>query len=583
MGPDSEFKQDVYILGITDSHHAAAALIKNGAVIAAIEEERINRIKGWRGFPLESIKTCLKMGNIQPEDVDLITVGGRNTPNALVRHPKIFSWVISHRKQIYHQSGFLKRIYIHSQILLRAIPFGQHIAEIVSRYFFKKMLFPLFKKTIPPIIFYDHHRTHAYAYFVSGFDKALTITIDNQGDGLSSGVFACEGDSIKRISYCNAVNSVGYFYNLITSYLGFNHVTDVGKTVGLAAYGNPACYDLMRKRLNFISEQGTITCTVGLGLFSESPKKLFKQLDQFSREDVAASVQKLVEDVVTAYVEYYARKTGHRNMVLNGGVAYNIKINQRIKELDCVDDLFIFPAAGDNGLAILSAIEGYQLYVKKKLKNRQIKHVFLGPAYTNEDIKKALDIYEDQIVYRLSKRVDDEVADLIAQGHIVWRFQGRLEFGPRALGHRSIVALPNKHDIVDIINKKLGRDHFMPMCPTILAERSGEYVEGLNSIKAPFMIISFNVKMDKKDRIPAVVHVDNTMRPQFLEKAIDPRYWQIIAEVERKTGFPLVLNTSFNRHGEPIVCSPEDAISSFIASDGEYLALEDYIITIKKA
>lgn len=573
----------IRILGITDTHGASACILENGAVIAAVEEERLNRHKSWRGMPMQSIKSCLHMTGLRASDIDLIAASGKNTPNIFLRHSSILSNVLNHRKQFFKPTSIIRKIYKNAQVFLAVIPFAHRITAFICKYLIKQTLEDLFKGKIPPIVMYDHHLTHAQAYYVSGFTKALTFTMDNQGDGISTAVFKCDGKLIQRIASYNSINSIGYFYDLITAYLGFNPVTDAGKTVGLSAYGKPDCYEDLKKRLYFNTNTGTLRCTVGLGFFAETVQNFFNYLKQFKNEDIACSAQTLVEDIICDIIKYYVRKTEIQSIVFSGGVAYNIKINQKILALDCVHEAFFFPAAGDNGLSVLAAQHAYQKYTHNKDVLRQLGTIYWGPSYSNTEIKDVLAGFEKSVDFQLQANIDGEVARLISKGKIVWRFQGRLEFGPRALGHRSILALPRNHHTVDVINKKLGREMFMPMCPSVLEENADEYMEHSSKLRsASYMIVSFPVKDAVKDKIPAVSHVDNTLRPQVLKKADEPRFWKIIYDVCKKTGMPLVLNTSFNRHGEPIVCSPKDAIESFIASDGEFLALEDYLVTLKK-
>ncbi len=567
------------ILGIVDTHEAGAAVICDGRITSAVTEERLNRIKSWAGFPELSIKCALKESGLSGKDIDLVVMAGIHTPLLPNRAYKMLNYRSEKGKKKGYESpdGLLMRPYLTLQSALRKMP-GIAAGLPVARYLLKRKLNRLFGIDCD-IQFADHHLLHAYAATLSGFDEALSVTVDGQGDGASTCVYEYRNGRITLLNYCNALNSIGEFYRIITYLLGFNPQTGAGKVTGLAAYGQPVMCKMFNRYLYFDADSGSIRNQIGTLFGGLTFRRLKRMVKDAPPEDVAASAQELLEKVMVAYVDHWVGRTGIRNIVLNGGVALNIKMNRHILELPSVEDVFAFPPAGDGGLALLAAVYGWMERSGTLPADTNIKHVYFGPEYSNTEVAAALE--RAGVEAQFHDDIDGVVADLIAEGQCVWRFQGRMEFGPRALGHRSILALPSLPDLKSKLNQSLGRESFMPFCPSILDDASSRYLK--DDYFAPFMILCCNVKDDyaDDDSIAHIVHVDKTVRPQIVYQQIEPRYWSILKRVHDATGTGCLLNTSFNVHGEPIVMTPEDALVSFREAGGRYLAIENYLVENK--
>ena len=380
-------------------------------------------------------------------------------------------------------------------------------------------------------------------------------------------------------------------YSAITSDLGFKRHRHEGKITGLAAYGND---DLVRLGLDdllsyvpnkkrFVSKR--VAEHHKNADLSEKSKFFYPLLEKFGREDLAAAAQKILEIEVVRFVQNAletATKKGHQmdKVCLAGGVFANVKLNQRIYNIEGVNNVFVYPAMGDDGLSGGAALLSYfeQSEVKSK-KAAEIKEIYKGIAYDNDRIKAALD--QANLSYTQYDEVEKEIAQLLHQGKIVGRFNGRMEYGPRALGNRSIIGAPFDPSINDWLNKKLNRTEFMPFAPSINIEHAKDYFIGYedNHIAADFMTITYDVFEDKIEKIPAVVHIDKTARPQVVREETNPSYHKIIDEFYKLSGVPVVLNTSFNIHEQPIVCTPEDAIAGFLEGKLDVLAIGNFICT----
>ena len=493
------------VLGIHDGHDAGAALLVNGEIVAAVNEERFSRKKCHRGIPLKSVEFLLNSQGVSPQEIDVVAVSG------LFRREKRFRLL----ERFLDRLGFCRRTFI------------------------------------------EHHTCHASsAYFTSGFKKdCLVLTIDAAGDGLSMTLnLANEEEGIKRMWCSSSYNSLGDFYASVTKILGFKPMLHEGKVMSLSSYGRPTYLEALRKLVWFDREEKSLR---GIGVLGErSIKEIMERIgSNYVPRDLASSAQTLLEEVVTSIVEVAMEETGIKRLCLAGGVAQNVKANMLIREL--VDELYVFPHMGDGGLAVGAAL--YQQWVEEGLKPYELKSLFLGPEYE----------------YDSGEEVDPgEIAEWISEGKVVALFQGRMEYGPRALGHRSILADPTSN-VKRELNERLGREWFMPFAPTIIERKADRYLE--NAERSPFMTLCFRVKEEVINQIPSVVHVDGTTRPQTITKEDDPFYYQVIREFERISGVPLVLNTSLNLHGEPIVCRPEEAISSFRRGAADVLVINGRI------
>ncbi len=428
-----------------------------------------------------------------------------------------------------------------------------------------------------PVIFVDHHLAHASsAYFTSGKREALCVTADGYGDGVSLTVSLCRNGNINRVYEIGAWDSFGLFYSLITLMLGFKSHRHEGKITGLAAYGNPENVNvefpflINGQMVSYISKWGR------KGI-KQNGKKLLKH----PREDIAAWLQKNFETGICSIVKSWVEKTGVRDVVLAGGVFANVKLNQRICELPEVKSLYVFPNMGDGGLSV-----GAALYVQSRMSRRHggevkyqnLNHVYLGWGYSDKEIKKEL--IKHNLAYKFYRRIEPRIAKLLSEGKTVARFTGKMEYGPRALGNRSILYQATDPTVNDWLNKKLGRTEFMPFAPSTLIEYAGRcyknYKKAMHA--ARFMTVTFECTDWMKDKCPGAVHVDGTARPQLVDKKYNPSFYKVIDGYRKITGIPTIINTSFNMHEEPIVENPNDAIRAFLEAKLDYLAIGNYLV-----
>ncbi len=380
-----------------------------------------------------------------------------------------------------------------------------------------------------------------------------------------------------------AFDSIGNYYAYATEICGFKGGKHEGKITGLAAHGKPTYLETLKRFIRY--QKGTMTNISGAYRQSAFSKVRAALPPDFSREDLAASIQDLTEDIIVQYVSHWLSKTDHRNVALAGGVVANVKVNQRIHEIDGVDSVFVFPAMSDEGIASGSALLSYHEadVPNKPIPQRCLDHVFLGPEFSERDIAKALD--DAGVEYGRSKNLETEIAEQLAHNKVVARFAGRMEYGPRALGNRSILYRPDDPAVNDWLNERLGRTEFMPFAPATLAENAAECYEGLSGAEdtARFMTITFKCTPAMQRLCPGVVHLDNTARPQLVNKSDNPAYYRIIQQFKQRTGLSSIVNTSFNLHEEPIVCTPDDAIRAFTIGHLDFLAIGPFLAKNPKA
>ncbi len=416
----------------------------------------------------------------------------------------------------------------------------------------------------------EHHLSHAAnAYYTSGYDEALIVSLDGYGSGLAGAVSIGRGGRIVRLHNLEYPHSLGTFYESVTSGLGFQPSRHEGKIVGLAAYGDPKVLrDLLFSR--FDQQPGNFR-------IFESNNLYFARLlaSQFPKIDVAAAYQHVLEQVATTYVAHYLKETGAKNLVLSGGVVANVKLNQRLKEIPGVEKIFIHPNMGDGGCGTGAALLEFQ---GNGTLNKPLSDVFLGPSYTPDEIADALQ--RAQLQFDRYTPIEPKIAALIAAGHVVARFNGRMEYGPRALGNRSILYHAKEPEVNQWLNQRLGRTEFMPFAPATLDEARNECYKNVDGgeYAAQFMTLTFDCTEEMKRTSPAAVHVDGTARPQLVTPTSNPSYYKILKEYHALTGIPSVINTSFNMHEEPIVCSPDDAVRAFLQGNLDYLAIGDFLV-----
>ncbi len=545
-------------------HDSSACLVRDGELVFAVAEERLSRVKHDARFPARAIDACLRHAGIRADQLDEVCFGWQPPLHVFLadaknflrgKHPISYLNLLNSTRNfvsMWHQGGGMKQ-------------FAYHFGPTRAR-----------------ARFVDHHFAHAIsAYAYSGFSEAAIVVVDGRGAWEATSLWYGRDGRIEHLETIPWPNSVGLFYAEFTGYLGFQPNSDEWKVMGLAPYGQPGV-DLQRFiRLNH--QAYWVNTALLLGRNSSGvpgiesvlgPRRIPESEIEPRFKDIAYAVQDECESIMLALVGHVVRLTGCRNICLAGGVALNSKANGKILASGLVDRIFIQPAAGDEGVALGAALAPY-LETDKRLPALRMRHAYLGPEYTDTEIENVLRTYKLHYT-----RVDDPAhtaAELLAQGRILGWFQGRMEFGPRALGGRSILADARDPDMNNKVNNAVKfREAWRPFAPSLLAEAADEYLE--KAADSPFMILTFPVKPEKRSVIPAVTHVDGTARPQTVEEKINPLYWRLIREFARRTGVSVILNTSFNLRGEPIVCSPTDAIRTFYSSGMDTLVIGRFLV-----
>jgi carbamoyltransferase len=416
----------------------------------------------------------------------------------------------------------------------------------------------------------EHHLSHAAnAYYTSGVSDALIVTLDGYGSGLAGSVSVGREGRISRLHDLEFPHSLGTFYESVTSALGLTPSRHEGKVVGLAAYGDP---EVLREVLlsRFDQEAGNFRILENNNLFFAR-----RLASEFPKIDVAAAYQRVLELVAANYVAHYIRQTGLKHIVLSGGVVANVKLNQRLKEIPGVESIFIHPNMGDGGCGTGAALVEF---AGAGLTPRPLDHVYWGPEFSDDEIAQALQ--RAQLPFAHYQPIEPKVAALIAAGKVVARFNGRMEYGPRALGNRSILYHAQEPEVNHWLNQRLGRTEFMPFAPATLFEARHDCYHNVGGAEyaAQFMTITFDCTERMKRESPAAVHVDGTARPQLVTEQSNASFYQILSEYRRLTGLPCVINTSFNMHEEPIVCTPDDAIRAFLQGNLDYLAIGNQLV-----
>ena len=553
-----------YILGITcyGSHDAAAALIEDGNVISAVEEERFSRKKFDNSFPKNSIDYCLKYSGIGANDLDAI---------AFFWDPRLYF-----AKRLKHFFRYLPNT-------LNLIRFGGDQGRLSN---IERELRKLYNYK-GKFCFVEHHLAHAAsAFMLSPFEKASIVSIDGIGEFDTTWCGVGEGCIIRPIYKLSAPYSLGQVYSSVTQYLGFSPLSDEYKVMGLAAYGEPKFIDHFREIIPLDSKLYKVDIRYfcyfwgGKKRYSGKFERVFgpprKPNEEISErhKDIAASLQMRTEEVMCHIVKKAVEYTGINDVCLAGGVALNSVANGLLTENKIAGNIFIPPCASDSGASLGAAL--FVHYQAADCDRRAcLKTAFLGPAYDAKSIEAILN--KKKIKYRKVDNVYIEGARFLKEGKVIGWFRGRMEFGQRALGARSIIANPQFPEMKDIVNKKIKyREPFRPFAASIMKEYQSDFF--YHSRKSPFMTEVFKVKKDKAAEVPAIVHVDGTSRMQTVIKEDNQCLWNLINEFRKLTNIPLVLNTSFNRKNEPIVNTPEEALDCFYNTDLDALFIEDFIV-----
>ncbi|MBN2453519.1 MAG: carbamoyltransferase [Candidatus Omnitrophica bacterium] len=559
-------------------HDPAAAIIVDGKVVAAAEEERFIRVKHAIGKPCaRSIEFCLKQAGVSPKEIDAVA----------------FPWsfrAFDEKKWAYA----LKTLFSEPSRAYKAIMKSPKKNREI-----RKMVFSILKDfgiDLPPekVFFVEHHMAHAAsAYLLSGYPDAAIMSIDGSGEFASTLFAEGSGGKISKIKEIDLPDSLGRFYSTMTAYLGFDPNDGEYKLMGMVPYGNPLKADLSDiiysdgKSFRINPEYVWPIRSRRFRPDSMIPKKLVEKFGPPRTGDslgepyihIAAATQKIFEDIVIGLMETHlgdVLKRDEGRMVFAGGCALNVVLNRKLLEHPMVKQLFVQPASHDAGTPLGAAV-----YVANMLGDKiaPMEDVYLGPEFTEKEIKAALE-REERIAFRKSGDIAEEVASLLAEGDVVGWFNGRLEFGPRALGNRSILGNPTIPGTSDRINEMVKfRENWRPFCPSMLRDHSKDILG--RDIDAPFMTLSFVIDEAWKRRIPEVVHVDGTARPQTVTKDANPRFYALIKRFYDKTGVPVLINTSLNRRGEPMVSSPEDAVNMYLGSGLDYIAIGDFLVKRK--
>jgi len=555
----------MYIIGMKywGPHDGSACLVKDGKLVFVIEEERLTRVKhAPYTAPVNAVRACLEYAHITIRDVDFVACP-RSSPRMQRQMvlPHILANLSTYLRMHSWQTAILA---LQSITNLGALTIYAALAKHFGH--------------VPKIVSIPHDQAHlASAFYCSPFERAALLNIEGFAE-MTTAVLA-EGDpyGIRRVQEVRFPNSLGCFYAAFTDWLGFQVNEGEGKVMGLAPYGTPVypLSHIIRTTQHGIEYDGRY----GLDQASRKLKREFgpprKPTDQITQrhKDIASSVQARLEDIGLHLLRILASKVNTDNLCLSGGVALNVKMNGLFLQSGLVKDMFVIPTANDAGLSIGAALELYRCLGHQV--NYVMNNAYLGPSYSESEIQKS--ITQQGLAYKYQPHIAETVADLIVNGQIVGWFQDRMEIGPRALGNRSILADPRISAMKDRINSRVKhRESFRPFCPSILDEAKDDYMTG--AIQSPFMTIAFQAKPGIRDTVPAVVHVDGSMRPQTLTETANPKFYKLIRAFASKTNVPVVLNTSLNVMGEPICCTPKDAINCFLTTDLDAIALGNFLV-----
>ncbi|HEY6387732.1 MAG TPA: carbamoyltransferase [Candidatus Acidoferrum sp.] len=553
-------------LGINYSqmHDSSACIVRDGDLLFAVAEERLSRLKHDARFPQLAIRACLESAKAKPEDLDEVCFGWQ-PPGPLYRHdlkclvtgkfPITYSGVrngTTYFLSMWHQAGGAKRF-----------------TEI-------------FGATKARMRFVDHHLAHALsAYAYSGFEDAAVVVMDGRGAWEATSIWHGRDGRLDHVLTIPFPDSIGFFYSEFTEYLGFHRNSDEWKVMGLAPYGQPgvdlrafiepeaAPYKVYARKL---VATGATPFAEMVRLFG--PRRIPESEIEERHKDVAYAVQDACETAMMSVVKMAIEKTKSRNVCLAGGVALNSKANGKIVASGLVDKIFVQPAASDDGVALGAALAPY-LDGGGRLPVKPMRHAYLGPEFDDDAIESALRTYK--LKYTRLSDAAVRGAELLSNGKILGWFQGRMEFGPRALGSRSILADPRDPEMNAKVNNAVKfREWWRPFAPSFKKEAAADYLE--SATDSPFMVLTAQVRPEKRSVIPSVTHVDGSARPQTVEKEINPLYWRLIDEFGERTGVPVLMNTSFNLRGEAIVHTPTDAVRTFFSSGMDALVIGSLLV-----
>lgn len=592
----------MYIVGISAFYHdSAAVLIKNGEIIAAAQEERFTRKKHDASFPHHALQYCLKEGGIPASKIDNVVFYEK----PFLKFERLLETYLA-----FAPKGFIS--------FAKAMPIW-----IKEKLFQKSTLIKELRSSLSNeinwserLLFSEHHLSHAAsAFYPSPFKSAAVLTLDGVGEWITTSVSVAKGNELQIIDEIHFPHSLGLLYSAFTYYTGFKVNSGEYKIMGLAPYGEARYADLIREKLITVAEDGSFKLDMsyfdyatGLAMTNKKFNNLFggppraPETELTQREmDLAASVQKVTEDIVLQIAKGIAKKTGERNLCLAGGVALNCVANGKLLRQKLFDNIWIQPASGDAGGALGAALSAWYLHHNKKriisYERDSMKGAYLGPKFSDSEIETELIACGAKFKKLSENDLIDEIAEVLANEKAVGWMQGRMEFGPRALGGRSIIADPRSPIMQKQLNLKVKyRESFRPFAPSILREDLSQWFE--HDTDSPYMLLVADVKKNKRrtmtqkekelfgidklnvprSLVPAITHVDYSARIQTVHSDTNPRYHAVISKFKEKTGCPLVVNTSFNVRGEPIICSPTDAFRCFMGTDMDVLSVGNYVL-----
>jgi carbamoyltransferase len=562
-----------YVLGISCFYHdSAAALLKDGVVIAAGQEERFSRKKHDSGFPSRAIQYVLHEAGIRPDELD--AVGFYDKP--LLKFERMLSTYVATFPKSFNSFRTAMPVWLHEKLWVPSI--------------IRKELKP-YKG---PILFAEHHMSHAASCFLpSPFEEAAILTVDGVGEWATASYCVGKGTDVTMLKEIRFPHSLGLLYSAFTYYLGFKVNSAEYKVMGLAPYGKPVHFDRIMKEMVHLKEDGSFKLDMKYFAYDAGLRMTNGAFDEFfggpprkpetwmaEREfDIAASVQKVCEEVVLHMARHLHRETGLTKLCMAGGVALNCVANGRVIRETPMKELWVQPAAGDAGGAVGVAHYIYNT-VHKQPRAKGWTHAYLGPQFTDAEIAQYLDGAGAKYTTLSDQELPARAAKLVSESNVVGWFQGRMEFGPRALGGRSILADPRDPKMRDTLNMKIKfREGFRPFAPSVLMDKAAEWFE--IDCDSPYMLLVAQVREGRRT-IPSVTHVDNSARLQTVTREEAPLYYDVIREFEKITGVPLVINTSFNVRGEPIVCTPHDAYLCFMRTNMDHLVLGHHLLDKKE-
>jgi len=604
-----------YILGISSYYHdSAAALIKDGEIIAAAQEERFTRKKHDSAFPLEAIKYCLDEAGIKLQDVSYI--GFYDKP--FLKFERLLETYLAEAPRGFKSFTMAIPAWLKEKLFLKDTLIKEFANLQAKEGASKSELKKIKAEVEAKLLFGEHHGSHAAScFYPSPFEDAAILTMDGVGEWVTTAIGHGKSNKIEFLQEIHFPHSLGLLYSAITYFTGFKVNSGEYKVMGLAPYGEPKYVDLIKEHLIDIKEDGSFRLnmkyfnyTVGLTmtnsnfdkLFGRSPRKSETEVTQFEM-DLARSLQDVTEEVVIKLARTARKITGSKNLVMSGGVALNCVANGKLLKEKIFENIWLQPASGDAGGALGVAQTIYFDHLNNPRKviagKDNMKGSYLGKSYSDKEVKEYLDSIGAKYIHTESaEEFNQKLAELLANEKVIGWHQGRMEFGPRALGARSIIGDARSSKMQSIMNLKIKyRESFRPFAPAILRERLTDYFE-IDDVDSPYMLMVAPVQESKRkpmtkeqerlfgieklniarSEIPAVTHIDYSARIQTVHQDTNPKFYNLIKEFEKKTGCPVIINTSFNVRGEPIVCSPEDSYKCFMRTEMDVLAIENFIL-----